>query len=245
MICGNIVGERLQLAERILPDDDAELHVRHRYGRGLGKRLTVDRSVPTDHLTELRDESVADVGLPVEREQLLELIEHDHELLQPIAAPDLQRTQQVPQCRVRGDVEVEPRRSLDLDLGVTNVSLRDLSVDRLDGTEGGVVQADVDGPVAALAQTMHHAGVEQRALAHARHRVEQEEVGTEDRVEDLLGFLVAALEQPPIDFDVAERWRAGVSIAPLARQRTGRRRTRRRRAWRGRALVALTGREVT
>ncbi len=219
----NIVGERLQLTERVLADDNAELHFRHEHGGRLAG-LTLRRSVPANHLTELRDEAVADVGFPVEGEQLLELVEHEHELLEAIAAPDLQGAEQIPQRRLRGDGEVEPRRSLDLDLGVANVGLRDLPVDRLDRTEGGVVQADVDGPVAAGAQTMHHTRVEQRTLAHARHRVEQEEVGTEDRMEHLLRFLVAALEQPPIEVDVSERRRSGIPITPLTRHRPGRRR---------------------
>ena len=157
----NIVGERFQLTERVLADDDAELHVRHRHVRRFGEFRSVDRSVPAHDLPELPDEPVADVGVPVEREELLELVEHDHELLESIAAPDLQGTEQVPQRRLRRDVEVETRCSLDLDLGVTDVGLLDLPVDRLDGAEVGVVQADGDRPVPAGAQAMHHAGIEQ------------------------------------------------------------------------------------
>ena len=87
--------------------------------------------------------------VPVEGEEFLELVEHEHELLKPIAAPDLKRSEQIPQRRLRGDVEVEARGALDLDLGVTNVGLGDLSVDRLDRAEGGVVEAHVDRPVPA------------------------------------------------------------------------------------------------
>ena len=44
----DIVGERLQLPERVLTDDDAELHVRHRHRRVLGGLFTVGRSVPAE-----------------------------------------------------------------------------------------------------------------------------------------------------------------------------------------------------
>ena len=52
-------------------------------------------------------------------------------------------------------------------------------------------------------------------------------------MEDLLRFHVAALEEPPIELDVAERWGARVAIAPL---------TRHRGTWRGQVDRVLAGR---
>ena len=111
-----------------------ELHVRHRHRRSISG-LRVDGSVSADDFSELCDEPVPNVVAPVEGEELLELVEDEHEVLQPIATPDLERTEQVPQRRVRRDVEVEPRRACHFDVGVVDVGLGDLSVDRLDRTQ--------------------------------------------------------------------------------------------------------------
>ena len=69
-----------------------------------------------------------------------------------------------------------------------------------------IVQSDRDRPVPPLAQRMHDPGVEERALPHAGDRIEQEEVGAEDRVQNGPRLHVSALEQSPVDGHVLEGW---------------------------------------
>ena len=128
------------------------------------------RPVTADDVSELRDEPISLLVGPAEREQLLELIEDEHETLKVVAPPHLEPTEQIPErrgaviraCAIGCRVTVRPSIAL--------LDSRIWSSMSLTARARGIVEPDDDREEAALAQRLQHAGGKQARSCRFRTR---------------------------------------------------------------------------
>ena len=151
----------VELPEEVLP----ERHDHPQLGRvrsvaglvGLGIEVVASRHAAADEIGELRDERLASVRR-LQREQLLELIEHQHRRDRRGSVPDLQGLEEVPQ---RAAVE---GAAVELVAPLGDDALRGLE-DRVREASLHAVHARDDGQVGAFAQGREESAVQQRGLA--------------------------------------------------------------------------------
>ena len=212
----HVLGQRFQLAEEVLADDDGDLDVGRRQ-RARPRRLVAGgRPVAPDDLAELRDEPVALVVGPAEREQLLELIEDEDETLKVVAPPHLEPAEQVPQRRPAPPSERRrhrmPRdgRRLESARSASRIWSSMSWTDR----RSRAVEADDDGEEVALGAA---APARRRSAARScRFRTRRRRaIGRTLRIEwrTCVDLLRPSPEQQAVDLGVAERRRAGVPVS--------------------------------